>query len=192
MGANLQAQHGATLVKPYDDPDIMAGQGTVGLEIAEQCRAAGVVPDAVLVCCGGGGLVSGTALALSGALPSVPVYAVEPAGFDDTKRSLAAGARQKNDPSARSICDALLAPMPGELTFAVNSKLLKGGLVVTDDDVRRGMAALFEEFKLVAEPGGAVAATAVLAGKYPIRRKTVVAVVSGGNVDPETFASALN
>jgi threonine dehydratase len=191
MGAELQARYGATLAKPYDDPDVMAGQGTVGLEIAEQCRAAGVTPDAVLVCCGGGGLVSGTALALSGSMPGVPVYSVEPAGFDDTARSLASGARQTNDPNARSICDALLAPTPGELTFAVNSKLLKGGLVVTDDEVRRGMATLFEEFKLVAEPGGAVAATAVLAGKHPIVGKTVVAVVSGGNVDAETFIAAL-
>ncbi|MCZ8123959.1 MAG: threonine/serine dehydratase [Magnetospirillum sp.] len=191
MGEELQAKHGATLVKPYDDADVMAGQGTVGLEIAAQCREAGVTPDAVLVCCGGGGLVSGTALALSGALPGVPVYAVEPAGFDDTKRSLETGTRQKNDPDARSICDALLAPMPGELTFAVNAKLLKGALAVTDDEVRRGMATVFEEFKLVAEPGGAVAATAVLAGKFPIAGKTVVAVVSGGNVDPQTYIDAL-
>jgi threonine dehydratase len=191
MGAELQAQHGATLVKPYDDPDVVAGQGTVGLEIAEQCRALGVTPDAVLVCCGGGGLVSGTALALSGAMPAVPVFSVEPFGFDDTKRSLESGARQKNDPEARSICDALLAATPGELTFALNAKLLKGGLVVTDDEVRRGMATLFEELKIVAEPGGAVAATAVLAGKYPIKGKTVVAVISGGNVDPETFIGAL-
>jgi len=191
MGEELQAKYGATLVKPYDDPNIIAGQGTVGLEIAQQCEALGVKPDAVVVCCGGGGLVSGTALALSGALPGVPVYAAEPVGFDDTKRSLETGARQKNAPDARSICDALLAPMPGEMTFALNSKLLKGGFAVTDDEVKRAMATLFQEFKLVAEPGGAVAATAVLTGKLPIKGKTIVAVVSGGNVDPATFAEAL-
>jgi threonine dehydratase len=192
MGLELQAKYGATLVKPYDDPNVIAGQGTVGLEIAQQCQAMGITPDAVIVCCGGGGLVSGTALALSGALPGVPVYAAEPVGFDDTKRSLEAGARLKNDPDARSICDALLAPMPGEMTFALNSKLLKGGFAVTDDEVKHAMATLFEEFKLVAEPGGAVAATAVLAGKLPIKGKTIVAVVSGGNVDPATFADALS
>ncbi len=192
MGQELQAKYGATLVKPYDDPNIIAGQGTVGLEIAQQCQAMGVTPDAVVVCCGGGGLVSGTALALSGALPGVPVYSAEPAGFDDTKRSLEAGTRVKNDPNARSICDALLAPTPGEMTFALNSKLLKGGFAVTDEEVKRAMATLFQEFKLVAEPGGAVAATAVLAGKLSIKGKTVVAVVSGGNVDPATFADALS
>ncbi len=192
MGEELQAKYGATLVKPYDDPNIIAGQGTIGLEIAQQCQAMGVTPDAVVVCCGGGGLVSGTALALSGALPGVPVYAAEPVGFDDTKRSLEAGTRIKNDPNARSICDALLAPTPGEMTFALNSKLLKGGFAVTDEEVKRAMATLFQEFKLVAEPGGAVAATAVLAGKLPIKGKTVVAVVSGGNVDPATFSDALS
>ncbi|MBL8655278.1 MAG: threonine/serine dehydratase [Alphaproteobacteria bacterium] len=192
MGLELQAKYGATLVKPYDDPNIIAGQGTIGLEIAQQCEALGVKPDAVVVCCGGGGLVSGTALALSGALPGVPVYAAEPVGFDDTKRSLEAGTRIKNDPDARSICDALLAPTPGEMTFALNSKLLKGGFAVTDEEVKRAMATLFQEFKLVAEPGGAVAATAVLAGKLPIKGKTIVAVVSGGNVDPATFVDALS
>ncbi len=192
MGLELQAKYGATLVKPYDDPNIISGQGTIGLEIAQQCQALGVTPDAVVVCCGGGGLVSGTALALSGALPGVPVYAAEPVGFDDTKRSLEAGTRIKNDPDARSICDALLAPTPGEMTFALNSKLLKGGFAVTDEEVKRAMATLFQEFKLVAEPGGAVAATAVLAGKLPIKGKTIVAVVSGGNVDPATFVDALS
>jgi len=192
MGEELQAKYGATLVKPYDDPNIIAGQGTIGLEIAQQCQAMGVTPDAVVVCCGGGGLVSGTALALSGALPGVPVYSAEPVGFDDTKRSLEAGTRIKNDPNARSICDALLAPTPGEMTFALNSKLLKGGFAVTDEEVKRAMATLFQEFKLVAEPGGAVAATAVLAGKLPIKGKTIVAVVSGGNVDPATFTDALS
>ncbi len=192
MGEELQAKFGATLVKPYDDPNIIAGQGTTGLEIAQQCQALGVTPDAVVVCCGGGGLVSGTALALSGTLPGVPVYAAEPADFDDTKRSLESGKRLKNDPDARSICDALLAPMPGELTFELNRKLLKGGFAVTDAEVKRAMATVFAEFKLVAEPGGAVAATAVLAGKLPIKGKIVVAVVSGGNVDPAIFIDALS
>jgi threonine dehydratase len=191
MGVELQARYGATLVKPYDDPDILTGQGTIGLEIAEQCAEIGVRPDAVIVCCGGGGLVSGTALALSGALPGVPVYSAEPTDFDDTKRSLESGKRETNDPGARSICDALLAATPGELTFALNKRLLKGGLAVTDDEARAAMATAFLEYKLVVEPGGAVAMASVLSGKYPIAGRTIVAVASGGNVDPALFAQVL-
>jgi len=191
MGLELQAKHGATLVRPYDDPDIIAGQGTIGLEIAEQCGALGIAPDAVIVCCGGGGLVSGTALALSHAMPDVPVYSAEPKDFDDTKRSLESGRRESNDPKARSICDALLAATPGEMTFALNKRLLKGGLAVSDDEARAAMATAFLELKLVLEPGGAVAVASVLSGKYPIKGKTVVAVASGGNVDPAQFAQVL-
>jgi threonine dehydratase len=191
MGVALQAKTGATLVRPYDDADILCGQGTVGLEIADQCRELGIKPDAVVVCCGGGGLVSGTALALSGAAPGVPVYSVEPADFDDTKRSLASGKRENNASEARSICDALLAPAPGELTFAINRTLLAGGLSVTDDEVRAAMRTVFVEFKLVVEPGGAVAVASVLAGKLPTAGKTIVAVASGGNVDPAMFAQIM-
>jgi len=191
MGLELQAKYGATLVRPYDDPDIIAGQGTIGLEIAEQCGALGIKPDAVIVCCGGGGLVSGTALALSQTLPGVPVYSAEPTDFDDTKRSLESGKRESNDPKARSICDALLAATPGEMTFALNKRLLKGGLSVSDDEARAAMATAFFELKLVLEPGGAVALASVLSGKYPIRGKTVVVVASGGNVDPAQFAQVL-
>jgi threonine dehydratase len=191
LGIELQKKYGATLVRPYDDRDILCGQGTVGLEIAAQCDAIGIVPDAVIVCCGGGGLVSGTALALSGALPGVPVYSAEPADFDETKRSLVSGKRESNSPDARSICDALLAPMPGELTFALNRTLLKGGLAVTDDEVRSAMRTVFVEFKLVVEPGGAVAIASVLSGKMPISGKTIVAVASGGNVDPAMFAQII-
>jgi threonine dehydratase len=191
LGVELQKKYGATLVRPYDDRDILCGQGTVGLEIAAQCDSIGIVPDAVIVCCGGGGLVSGTALALSGALPGVPVYSAEPADFDETKRSLVSGKRESNSPDARSICDALLAPMPGELTFAINRTLLKGGLAVTDDEVRSAMRTVFVEFKLVVEPGGAVAIASVLSGKLPISGKTIIAVASGGNVDPTMFAQII-
>jgi len=191
LGVELQKKYGATLVRPYDDPDILCGQGTVGLEIAAQCQPLGIVPDAAIVCCGGGGLVSGTALALSGALPSLPVYAAEPADFDETRRSLVSGKRESNALDARSICDALLAPTPGELTFAVNRKLLAGGLAVTDDEVRSAMRTVFVEFKLVVEPGGAVAIASVLSGKLPIAGKTIVAVASGGNVDPAMFAQII-
>ncbi|MBI3451522.1 MAG: threonine/serine dehydratase [Rhodospirillales bacterium] len=191
IGGSLAAERGATLVPPYDDPYIVAGQGTIGLEIARQAEALGVRLDAVLVCCGGGGLISGTALALATATPGTKVYAVEPAGFDDTTRSLKSGRRERNDPSARSICDALLSPEPGALTFALNARLLAGGLVVTDDEVRRAMATAFAELKLVTEPGGAVALAAALTGKISLAGKTVAVVCSGGNVDPETFCAAL-
>jgi threonine dehydratase len=191
IGRKLQEERGATLVPPFDDPDVITGQGTIGIEIAEQCAAIGAKPDAIMVCCGGGGLVSGTALALSHTMPGVPVYAVEPKDFDDTRRSLASGKRETNDPKMRSICDALLSPSPGALTFALNSKLLKGVLTVSDDEARAAMAIAFTEYKLVVEPGGAVAMASVLSGKYPLRGKTVVAVASGGNVDPALFAQVL-
>jgi threonine dehydratase len=191
IGARLQAERGATLVPPFDDPDVITGQGTIGLEIAEQCAQIGAKPDAIIVCCGGGGLISGTALALSDVMPGVPVYAAEPADFDDTRRSLEGGKRVGNDPAARSICDALLSPMPGEITFALNSRLLKGGLTVTDAEARAAMFTAFVELKLVVEPGGAVALACALSGKYPIKGRTVVVVASGGNVDPALFAQVL-
>jgi threonine dehydratase len=144
-----------------------------------------------VVCCGGGGLVSGTALALSGAAPGVPVYSAEPADFDDTKRSLDSGSRVSNSADARSICDALLASTPGELTFALNRTLLAGGLSVTDDEVRAAMRTVFIELKLVVEPGGAVAIASVLTGKLPTAGKTIVAVASGGNVDPAIYAQII-
>jgi len=191
IGAAIAAETGATLVRPYDDPAIIAGQGTVGLELAEQCAAAGAHPDAVLVPCGGGGLSAGIATALADRLPGVPVHPVEPAGFDDTARSLAAGARLANAPGGSSLCDALLGPIPGEVTFAVNRRLLAPGLAVDDAAVLAAMAAAFEAFKLVVEPGGAVALAAVLSGAVPTAGRTLVAVASGGNVDPAVFMRAL-
>ncbi len=191
IGERIAAERGATIVRPYDDPGVIAGQGTVGREVAAQAKALGVRPDAVLVPCGGGGLVSGTALALADDLPGVPVYAVEPAAFDDTKRSLGAGTRLANDPSSRSICDALLAPMPGEITFELNRRLLAGGLSVSDAEARQAMAAAFGYLKLVVEPGGAVALAAALTGRIETRGKTIVVVASGGNVDPAPYVEVL-
>ncbi|MBU0726766.1 MAG: threonine/serine dehydratase [Alphaproteobacteria bacterium] len=191
IGARIATERGATIVRPYDDAGVIAGQGTIGLEIAAQAAELGATLDAVLVCCGGGGLVSGTALALSQRAPGVPVYAVEPAGFDDTARSLESGSRIANDMSNRSICDALLAEKPGEITFALNSVLLKGGLVVSDAEAQIGMATAFRYLKLVAEPGGAVALAAAITGKIDLTGKTVAVVCSGGNVDQATFEAAL-
>ena len=191
IGDALAKEKGATIVRPYDDPGVMAGQGTVGLEISEQLDALGAQADVVLVCCGGGGLVSGTALALSNRKPGLPVYSVEPANFNDTERSLEVGERVENQSGAQSICDALLAPTPGELTFQLNSKLLKAGLSVSDDEALEAMAIAFETLKIVVEPGGAVALAAALSGKLDINGKTIVAVASGGNVDAAMFNRAL-
>jgi len=191
LGERISEERGAVLIRPYDDPRIIAGQGTLGLEIAEDTQASGIKLDAVVSPAGGGGLISGTALAIRSELPQTLVYSAEPEGFDDTARSLASGSRQDNDMEARSICDALLAPSPGELTFAMNRELLEGGLVVSDDEAREAMRQAFLRLKLVVEPGGAVALAAVLSGKLDCQGKTVSVVCSGGNVDPQTYAEIL-
>jgi threonine dehydratase len=192
IGERLAADRGATLVRPYDDPYVIAGQGTVGLEIAAQARNAGAQLDAVLLPCGGGGLTAGSALALAEDCPGAEIYSVEPLGFDDTARSLVAGDRLTNDASARSICDALQMPTPGETTFAINARLLTGGLVVDDDAASAAMATAFSQLKVVAEPSGAVALAAVLEAVFPIKGKTVAVVCSGGNVDAQAFRAALD
>ena len=191
IGTAIAEETGAALVKPYDDPHVIAGQGTVGLELAAQLSALDVRPDVVLVPCGGGGLIAGVSTALADRLPGVPVHAVEPAGFDSTGRSLRAATRQRCDTSAASVCDSLLAPMPGEITFAINRSTLAGGLTIEDRDALVAVAAAFEYLKLVAEPGGAAALAAILSGVYDATGKTVAVVCSGGNVDPARFAEAL-
>jgi threonine dehydratase len=191
IAAEIADRRGAVLLPPYDDAAVIAGQGTIGLEIAAQAATLGAQIDAVVVSCSGGGLVAGCALALVAASPGTKVYAAEPEGLDDMRRSLEAGERLANDPAARSICDALLAPMPGVITFALARRLLAGSLTASDAEVRRAMAMAFADYKLVVEPGGAAALAAVLAGRIEIRGKTVVAVASGGNVDRESFAAAL-
>ncbi len=191
IGAKLARDRGMTLVPPYEHADIIAGQGTAGLEMARQAEAVAARLEAVLVCTGGGGLTAGVALAMEALSPDTAIYSVEPQGFDDTRRSLEAGRRVGNDPAARSICDALLAPEPGRLTFSVNSRLLKGGLVVSDTEVADAMRYAFAHLKLVLEPGGAVTLAAILSGKLPTAGRTVGIVCSGGNVDPELFARIL-
>lgn len=197
IARDIARRTGATLIRPYDDPAIIAGQGTCGLEIARQAAAREAKLDALLVCCGGGGLIAGCALAFAELSPDTRVYAVEPEGFDDTGRSLAADQRLANapggdnTPGAGSFCDALLAPMPGELTFRVNRRLLAGGLAVGDPAVAAAMGYGFHTLKLVIEPGGAVALAAVLSGRFDARGKTIALTLSGGNVDPETYRSVL-
>ena len=191
LSAAFAARAGATVVPPYDHPDVMAGQGTLALELAEDAAAAGLTLDALLVCTGGGGLISGCALAMAGASPATKVIAVEPEGWDDTGRSLAGGYRVGNAPGASMLCDALLAPMPGELTFAVNQAHLAGAVAVSDAEVLSAMAFAFTHLKLVVEPGGAVALAALLSGRYAGAGQVVGIVLSGGNVDPAVFSRAL-
>ena len=191
IGAALARERGAPAVRPYDDPGVIAGQGTVGLEAAAQAARLGVRPARALVPCGGGGLVAGAALALRARVPGIAVHPVEPAGFDDTARSLAAGRRLSNPPDSRSICDALLAPEPGKVTFALNRRQLSRGLVVTDDEARAAMRAAFRHLRIVVEPGGAVALAAALGGRVDCRDGATLVVLSGGNVDPRCFGEAL-
>lgn len=191
IGMGIAARTGATVVPPYDHAWILTGQGTAGLEIVEQAKAAGVTLDAVAAPCSGGGLSTGIALAVKGLSPTTSVHAGEPAGFDDLARSLVAGTKQTNAKLSGSICDALLAPTPGDVTFEVARQVLGPGLVVSDDEVLDAMETAFREFKLVVEPGGAVALAAALTGKLPVKGRAVAVVCSGGNVDHETFVRAL-
>jgi len=189
--AGIARERHAAVVRPFDDPDIIAGQGTIGREVFGQLAQLGTAADLLLSPCGGGGLVSGIALAMAELSCKTKIYSVEPAGFDDTARSLKLHSRQKNTPDAKSICDALLSPMPGEITFPLNDRLLAGGLSVTDDEALAAMDYGFQVLKLVAEPGGAVALAAVLSGKIDLKGKTAVVVISGGNVDPAMFTRAI-
>ena len=182
---------GASLVPPFDHPDVIAGQGTLALELADDARAAGLTLDSLLVCTGGGGLIGGCALAMSGASSATRVIAVEPEGWDDTGRSLTEGHRVANAPGGSMLCDALLAPTPGELTFAVNQAHLSGAVAVSDAEVLAAMAFAFTHLKIVVEPGGAVALAALLSGRYPAKGQVVGIVISGGNVDPAVFSRAL-
>jgi threonine dehydratase len=191
IARRLVAERGATLVPAYDDPEVVAGQGTAGLELMQQAAALGLMPDQVLVPTSGGGLTAGTAIAVRTLAPRAVVYGVEPAAFDDTRRSLAAGTLLKNPPEARSLCDALQSSPPGALTFAINRELLAGVLVVSDAEVETAMARSFRDLKLVVEPGGAVALAAALAGRVPLAGRTTAILLSGGNVDARTFAAAL-
>ncbi|MFN3722134.1 MAG: threonine/serine dehydratase [Paracoccaceae bacterium] len=188
LGAALCAERGLVLIKPFDDAQVIAGQGTVGLEIAEQARDAGLASADVLVCCGGGGLSAGIALALEARAPGLRVRTVEPVGFDDMARSLAAGTRLRNAQAAGSVCDAILTPTPGELTFPVLHPLAGPGMAVTDDQALQAVALAFTHLRLVLEPGGAVALAAAL---FAATTDPVICVASGGNTDPLVFRDAL-
>jgi len=191
IGTRLAAERGLTLIKPYDEPQVIAGQGTTGLEIAAQARAEGVETGDVLVCCGGGGLTSGIALALEANAPGLRARPCEPADFDDVTRSLASGQIQRNARTTGSICDAVITPQPGDLTFPIMQRLCGPGMVVTEDECLRAMALAFLRLKIVIEPGGAVALAAALFHGDQISGDAVIAVASGGNVDADQFITAL-
>ena len=191
IAREICVRRGAAYVHPFDDPDVIAGQGTVGLEMMEQAEALGAVPDIVLVGASGGGLIGGVSLAVKEASPATQIYSVEPAGFDDLARSLARGERERNERLSGSICDALMSVTPGELTFEMARRNLAGGLAVTDEEAKAAVRFAFRELKLVVEPGGAVSLAAILAKKMDFAGKTVVAVLSGGNIDPALFAEII-
>ncbi len=188
IGAALCAARGLVLIKPFDDLQVIAGQGTVGLEIADQARAVGVEAAEVLVCCGGGGLSAGIAQALEARAPGLRLRTVEPVGFDDMARSLAAGERLRNAQASGSVCDAILTPSPGELTFPVLQRLAGPGIAVTDDQALEAVALAFAHLRIVLEPGGAVALAAAL---FAETSDPVICVASGGNADPALFRAAL-
>ncbi|WP_438873640.1 threonine ammonia-lyase [Tateyamaria omphalii] len=192
IGAELAAERGLTLVKPFDEPQVIAGQGTTGLEIAEQAAAVGVVAADVIVCCGGGGFTSGIALALEAEAPGLRVRPAEPEGFDDVSRSLRSGGIERNNAVSGNICDAIITPQPGDLTFPIMHRLCGPGLVVTEDEALYAMAQAFLRLKLVAEPGGAVALAAALCRQDQIEGDDVIVTISGGNVDPDIFQRALD
>lgn len=192
IGARLSQDRGLTLIRPYDEPLVIAGQGTTGLEIAEQAEDEGIHAAEVLVPCGGGGLSSGIALALEASAPGFTVRTCEPENFDDTARSLAAGEVVRNIAMTGSICDAIITPEPGKITFPILQRLAGAGLVVTDEEALRAMALAFKRLKIVVEPGGAVALAAALFHGEAMGSDTVIAVTSGGNVDSEAFAAALS
>ncbi|WP_353473075.1 threonine/serine dehydratase [Salipiger sp. H15] len=191
LGAQLAEERGLTLIKPFDEPEVIAGQGSCGLEIAEQAAEEGVTQADVLVCCGGGGLTSGIALALEAKAPGLRVRPAEPEGFDDVKRSLAAGSIQRNPALGGNICDAIVTPQPGYLTFPILSRLCGPGLAVSEEEVLKAMQLAVRHLKVVAEPGGAVALAAALFRKGEIEGDAVICTISGGNVDPAILARAL-
>lgn len=188
IAGNIASKHGATLVRPYDDPFVIAGQGTAGREIAEDMAARGLVPDIVVAPASGGGLIAGVATAVKSRFPNAEVIVAEPNGYDDHALSLKAGHREPHPQAGRTICDALMSAMPGELTFSINSKLLARGVSASDDEVAAAVAFAYRELKLVVEPGGAVGLAALLAGRIEAKGKNVVIVLSGGNVDADLFA----
>ncbi len=187
IARDIAQKRGAVLVPPFDDPYVIAGQGTAGREICEDLEKLGVKPDVAVVGASGGGLIAGIALAMKARVPDVKFYSAEPEGFDDTMRSFKSGKRETNPRMSGTICDALMTSTPGVITWEINKRLVGEGVSASDAEVGRAVAFAFRELKLVVEPGGAIGLAALLAGKLDIKGKVVVAVLSGGNVDAELF-----
>ena len=187
IGNDIAKKENRIIIKPYDDYDVMAGQGTAAFEISNELESMSIIPDIYLCCCGGGGLIAGTSTYLKYKYPKIKSYAVEPAGFDDTKKSLQSKEIIRNKSGLKSICDAIITPQPGELTFPINLQNLESGLVVSDEEVKNIIPFLAEHLKIVVEPGGAVAATALITKKINVKNKTVVVMISGGNIDLDMF-----
>ena len=192
IAREIAGPRGATLVRPYDDPLVIAGQGTVGQEIVDDMAALGLAPDIVVAPASGGGLVAGVATAVKARFPGALMMCAEPESFDDHARSLRAGKREPHGAEGRTICDALMAAIPGEITFSINCRLLAQGVVASDAEVGAAVGFAFRELKLVVEPGGAVGLAALLAGHIECRGKNVVIVLSGGNVDADMFAKLIS
>ena len=192
IGGAIADEHGLTVVPPFEDPYVVTGQGTLALEALEQAHAMGYTPDTLLVCCGGGGLTAGCALAAEAISPTTVVHPCEPAEFDDMARSLATGTRVANAPGKRSICDAIVTDIPGEFTFSINQPRVGRGLTVTDDQVLAAIAFAVRELKIVVEPGGAAALAALLSGQLETRGRTTMVVATGGNIDPAILAQAIS
>lgn len=191
IAADIAAATGAVLVPAFDDVDVIAGQGSCGLEIVQQLAAQGRVPDAVLSPCGGGGLLAGLSTAIRESVPATRIYGVEPEHYDDHSLSKRAGERVKIDPQHTTSCDALMATQPGEITWAINSKTVDDFLVVSEQEIARAISFAFRYLKLVVEPGGAVALAALLAGKIEVEGECIAIVLSGGNMDGESLAQCL-
>jgi threonine dehydratase len=188
IAQEIAETRGAVIVPPFDDPMVIAGQGTVGREIVEDLSAQGLTPDVVVVGCSGGGLAAGISLAIKTAVPEADLYTAEPEGFDDMARSFASGHRERNARLSGTICDALMSNTPGELTFPITQRLIGKGVTASDREVEEAVAFAWRELKLVVEPGGAIGLAALLAGRPDVRGKVVVAILSGGNVDPDLFS----
>ncbi|CDG82196.1 threonine ammonia-lyase [Janthinobacterium agaricidamnosum] len=191
IGREIARKNGALIVPPFDDPDVIAGQGTAFLEALQDAGIAGEVPTMLLCCAGGGGLIAGCALVAEGLRTDMRLHPVEPVGYDDTGRSVAEGRLVSNSPAAPSICDALMTVTPGEIPFAINKRRLGRGYAVNDDEIRAAMRVALQELKIVVEPGGAAALAAALARPELVRGHTVIVMVTGGNLDLPSLASII-
>ena len=191
IGKAIAKEQNAIIIPPFDDVNVIIGQGTAGLEAVEQLKEINVIPDIVLCCCGGGGLIAGVSTSIKANYPNAQIYSVEPENFDDTKKSLEADMIVENTMQHLSICDALLANKPGNITFEINRKILSGGISVSDTESLIAMKIAYKYFKIVLEPGGAVALAAAISKKIDIKNKNVLVIASGGNVDSHIFEKCL-